>query len=82
VPEAKKQTWPSRQRRKRGRCGCGAERTVEVQIKAQTRNPTEQLGSVSRTLCERCAKAVFDLTADLIRERAATPTQQEERNDG
>lgn len=77
MPEAKSQDWPSRQRRKRGSCGCGAERTVEVQIKAQTRNPNEHLGSVSRTLCERCAKAVFDLTADLIREKATTPTQQE-----
>ena len=69
MAEAKNQGWPSRVGRKRGSCGCGTERTVEVQIKAQTRNPSEQLGSVSRTLCEDCAKAVFDATAALIRSK-------------
>lgn len=56
--------WPTPARRgKRGKCGCGAERAIEVQIKAQKRGPgkgkIEQMGSISRTLCEKCALEIF-----------------------
>lgn len=66
--------WPTPARRVKSRlCGCGKLRTVEVQIKAANRSrPTgySQLGSVSRTLCEDCAKRVFGEASEAI--KAAT----------
>lgn len=73
--------WPSVARRnKRGLCGCGAERTTEIQVKAQLRKGrnakgkmvVEQLGSVSRTVCDSCARRIFGEASELI-EAAATP---------
>ena len=64
--------WPTRERRRSvGLCGCGKKRTVESQIKAQIRNPSEQLGSVSRTVCEGCARRIFDAAAEQITEAVA-----------
>lgn len=61
--------WPTPARRnKRGKCGCGAERTIEVQIKAQKRlgKKIDQMGSISRTLCEKCALRIFHSAAKQI----------------
>lgn len=65
--------WPTRTRRdQRALCGCGKPRTVQVQaIAAKRVGGYEQLGSTSRTLCEDCARDIFDKASELI-EGAAT----------